>query len=759
MPEVNFGTHSIQEQKYFPELQKKEETFHETEVASKIFAGAAGGIPVEKKPLTFKGIVKLVKEGIIKRTDKLKDKARIAAPQTEKISVTNEKNEKLSAKFRSEASQIMLSEESFADKSHKMNELVKQAAPKSYAELRNLMSEHPDLLLQLKEKGWGGLKKELHEAMAKNDSIRCALVKQVINLALETMKVMGYDPPGSHSDYGTPGWNSDIDSPYFADKKVPEAIQVVEKSMFDMIVYENFGGLPGFIFDTETYTQQAGGKFETQLHIETIEGEALFSRIELASSMLQKLIQTGGTETQEWQNFKEEQLAAARSYQNSSYEAALNDTFADLENMHQDIQKGIQETLKKEGSDPKDPVRRQMATMGYKMAGIYKISAEIDATKQKLDQLTQENKNEKAYERDVLRVKIAQLDLMRTSFYDEGYLTQGAFRTICFLREGQIHQRKIEKQQELIYSHYQRELDKYEKEIIPWSGGFKLNKTQQMKATALENFSSMSENLAMYLSHFRQKAQAGDVESLQRALLETSKYGDRVIRAAQHLINAVESGAHLDSKDQEKVATLKKEIQELVFIFSEQEKVKRANFLNYASTEEEMLKALHADQMNEAQKKELKEKIKPILEVSEPGGIIGDAKYEESITPQDRYVTLFAKMVHRGLMTPKGIDKNGDHYSDNPRLDLILKARCGFSPTYDAELYQQLLAYHQGSPKTTLRAQNLTTSAKIKHLQDRLNNVTNNVANLVIAHNVIHTPQADIPAELKLSQTWQSVNT
>lgn len=720
------------------------------------------------KQISIKASSKIIRsiESFLKKKDvkiqdaqsKEKDGSLTAVSLEPATPLTGMRKEDLSSDYRSQAYNIMQSKAPFPEMSEEMNLLVQKAAPESFAKLKALIDQHPALLQQLKEKGWAGLKKELKEGMERNDPIRAACVQGVIDLLLETMKAMGFDPPGNHSASGTPGWNSDIDTPYFAPKGMPQAMQMIEKSMFDMVMFANFGRLPGFIFDTESYTQQAGGKYETQNHLETKEGEALFARIELTAALLQMLIETGGAETEAWKHFKEEQLASAKSHQNEAYETALIDAFADLEEMHQKIGEGIAETMQNQGLDPRNSGLRKLAMMGYKMAGIFEISREIDANQQLLDKLNREKNPNEAEQRDFLRVKIAQLDLVRTSFYDEGYLTQGAFRKVCFLYAGQQHQRKIELQQSLIRHHYHAQIAQSIpiKDMTPWIGGYHLHRTHQKIATAQENFSSMLENLVMCLGHFARKTHEKTDENHQAALFETSKYSERVIQAAENLMNMIEASSPPQSGPSEKIRTLKNQIQELASIIAEQEKVKRANYLNYASTEAELLKALHVDEKKAQEEiEDMKQSIKRVLEVSEPEGIIGKAKLAEDIVPEDRYLVLFSKMVHQELIVDKGLDGKGMPYSDNPQVDLILKARCGFSPAHDSELYRQLLPYHQKSPQTTLEAQNLTTPESVTAFLGKLKAVANDVINLSIASLVVPSPQAELPAGLRLSQTWR----
>lgn len=639
---------------------------------------------------------------------------------------------------------IMQAKIPFAEMSQQMKELVREAAPENDNKLQRLIEQNREMLTNLRQKGWTKLKGELQEQMEPYDTLRSACIRGVVDVLMETLKTMGHEPPGAHSATGTPGWNSDIDTVFLAPPDMPQQTQILEKALFDMVIFAHFGGLPGFIFDTESYTQQAGALYETQTQLETEEGAQLFARIELTAVLAQKLIQVEGVQSEEWKKLKENQIQSAKAFRNSSFELALQDMFADLESFYENITEGIRQTLHEQHLDPHDSTAIRLAMMTYKMRGLLHTSQAMDLVHQRLKKLEEENQPSQAMQRDYLRVKLGQLDLLRNLFFDEGYTTQGAFRKVCFLMEGQIHQRKIEDQQHLIRTHYRSQLQRRRssKEMLPWSGGFKLHKAQKRRAVTQENLSSMNENLVLYLGHFQRAVRKSP--DFQKALLSNSKYSYRTIQSAAELLATMSMLPNPSPAHYAQIKKLESQIDSLIVKISEQEKTKRAQLLNFTSTKTELLRVLGQN---------AEEAVNIVLKASEPAGIIEKTRLEESVLPEDRYILLFSRMLSQKLIKESGMDAKGLPVSDHPEVDHILKAHCGFGQ--NSESYAALLPYHKRSAQITLEAQQLLTPESIEQFNQQLEHVVTEVANLCIFYNIVPSPTNALTADLRLSPTWQ----
>lgn len=179
---------------------------------------------------------------------------------------------------------------------------------------------------------------------------------------------------------------------------------------------------------------------------------------------------------------------------------------------------------------------------------------------------------------ETAHLKLAFLGLLRTSFFDEGYNTQGDFNKTCLRKGGQIHSFMVNKRRTRIDflkvgGRSQRRHSIFEKSPI--------SKKQETKANPMEEISSMRENLAMYQGHllhkfiknlpgkryiFRSEPRINDSEdlvglinqlrtgkayskkeinkALQTAFVDTSKYMERCLESATALIKYMRNNGH-----------------------------------------------------------------------------------------------------------------------------------------------------------------------------------------------------------------------
>jgi hypothetical protein len=234
----------------------------------------------------------------------------------------------------------------FVEMSNKFRNDFKLHMPEKFKEMEDFKEKHKEALSEVEEKGWNKLKKEYGEGMEDKihggtsfDELRNSVVKLVIGMSLEAVKMMGYEDPGGHLAIGTPGYGSDIDTVYIPSKgsPVPEEVQAFEKIAFDMIMLANFGDLPGDLFDTESYLNHSGAAFATESNLQTESGKEKFARVEVNAAFLQTLRQLG-PESSGWDDHKELQLSGLSDEKRE----ALSNSFDDVERFQKDVDKGVE---------------------------------------------------------------------------------------------------------------------------------------------------------------------------------------------------------------------------------------------------------------------------------------------------------------------------------------------------------------------------------------------------------------------------------
>lgn len=359
-----------------------------------------------------------------------------SSSEVEKLSLESSSSVKIedTVELRSKALQkavfdVLQSRASFSTKSGEIFAIFKESCPKEFKELNDFCAKHSlKIETLLSTKGWKGLKHTMKDGMAKVSSsslsfeqFRIQAIDHVTQLLLAGIKAMGYDPPGSHSATGTPGWNSDVDTVFIAPPEMPEEIISAEKVLFDLLFFENFGELPGVILDTESYAEHPADTLKTeevlmelkaQLKEKTTArphteeflqelltmGETGFARVELNAAALQMMNQCGGIDNHDWEEFKATHIRTAAT---PGLKKAFTEVFNDVEQFQKGMKKEIEDQLLKDqglkvptDKDKRDqllkhiydskPKALKLATMAYKSAVICKLGREIDSWKEKI---------------------------------------------------------------------------------------------------------------------------------------------------------------------------------------------------------------------------------------------------------------------------------------------------------------------------------------------------------------------------------------
>ena len=641
------------------------------------------------------------------------------------------------------------------------------------------------------------------------DTFRQETVSLVTQTCLGAVRAMGFDPPGSFSATGTPGWNSDIDTVYFAPTDMPEEMQVAVKALFDMIFQDKLGASSGTLLDTESYLNHAGAALDTEKMMVTTEGQRGFARVELNASSLQMLRQCGGA-GKKWDDFKKAQLQGAVP---EEYKRALTEAFRDVEQLEKDVQSGAGKQAVKEqmleemvkngeiGSTPEDlqaaeqaiskqvdampqkeietrakkiaqtnPEGMKTAMMSYKAKGLLEVSKMMDKSKatisglqKKMGELEKQRSYfprqaqgawQQAYQKvEEEQLKLANLFLLRTSFFDEGYNTQGAFIQVCFKEGGQIHQRQFE--------NYQKQLvGKTVPQLLAQDKRFELGAAQKLKSTPLQDSTSAAENYAMYVGHHAHKVHgSSQLADHQAATVATSKYSERTLLSNKKMLEELVIKNPSLKKDKGVVDAMKQN-NKLLAVASELERVKRGTVLNKSTTRTALTEALDPRVKGKAGAKKLEEVVTLLLDATEPEGSIGKLKLEESLKPQEKYLALVATLANLGLV--EILDEEDSHgflQTSDPAVDAILKARLGV-PDYllSDGSKAPVKKLHATAQQIVMHATNLNSVRDISKFNSGIGKITSEVNRLATQHRLIPVPRTGSSPAMSLRFQWQQAN-
>lgn len=683
---------------------------------------------------------------------------------------------------------------------------VRQLAPNQMAKLASFKEQHSGMIAKLQnEGGWIGVKEQLKDRMTTPqqddpksfEEFRNEAVNLTIEVCLETLKSLGFDPPGKHQASGTPGWDSDIDTPFFAPPGMPEEMQVVEKTLFDATMFEIFGTLPGRALDTESYLDHTAAAFKTQDHISSEEGKQAFAYLEINASSLQTLRQLGGVDSPHWEQFKSQQLESCPP---ESLET-LEESFTNVETLQRDVDRGIETRMILENSDfdqegvagltdqeradlsqsiqNEHPEAKTMATMSYKAMGLMGVSKQMDSCKDTIRSLEGKIKNlgkqkqmlpnfletewgkgikNAQSELEKNQIKLASLGLLRTSFFDEGYNTQGAFTKICFNAEGQIHQRAIENFRGDLLSARRSSIEDGSTLVIGRRGSIpplKLGEGQRTQTNVQQNLSSMRENRAMYLGHFEHKVHSSDLppdQSAQKAFIATSKYSERMLSSGHAILEEIEE-REPRYKNDEVFQSLKNETRETWQTSVHLEQVKRKNQLNVVCAKAALTETLLKSNPGK-DPAQLPEKLDTLLNPFLLGGQFHEYKFEESLTPQDHYLKLVAGLEGLDLGVEFDDSLAGEDQlpqTKNREINAILQATAGLSP----QDYPAIKPYIKESGDVTLKLINCQTKESIDSFNDRCVNLSTLIDKYALESQVAPAPKSPGDEYTKLAEFWQ----
>ncbi len=685
--------------------------------------------------------------------------------------------------LRSEVLAAVKANQPFDEVSKTVVGLIGKGSSQALNALRQHLADGPsgnsEKTTLLKGLGWDALKKEWAKSSNKSEVtreyelFRQEIVDRTWAVVVDALKDMGYSAPGKVVEFGTPGWNSDIDTVFLPAEDLPESMAVVAKLMFDMVVLVEVGQLPGFAMDTESYLNHAGNALKSEQRLLTDSGRAGFARTELDATNLQMVRQLGGVDAPQWHAYKEERLDAISD---SKLQRSYAQSFAGVEAFERDLLDGV--VGRGNNEDP------ALAKMGYKAAGLVALSEMMDSVKSDIvkkeqqlshlsslagssrhldnqqilsdahrGELTQANKLKA--EVDQARLKLATMYLVRTSFFDEGYNTQGCYIAVCESDKGQMRQRGTERAKGRRQEEIQQQSPAMARKrdsltasasrrlslslrslsgLLPASAQPLVTKMAQglradtspsqsvtplasprtllpaQKVTPQQMKSLAEENDAMYRGHFSAKAEKLGVET---SFIANSKYSERALSGAVALLEAaVKSDPTLSQSNQ--FAGLLRNLKECHLKVSHLEVAKRGQRLPSPVAKRLLL--------DELQKVGLagdgaEQKVDRLLEACEKG--LRESKFEGEIAALDLWAIPFSHLLESfniSLDVPGKIE--GQNVTANQGINKVVFALLGLNKNeYDTE------ALFEGVAQKTLEQLNLNSPKSIESFNDQFKNL------------------------------------
>lgn len=625
--------------------------------------------------------------------------------------------------------------------------------------------------------GWKELKKIQQEEMAvsKNglsmEGFRQEIIQKVKEICLQTFQAVGYDDPGEYLEIGTRGWDSDIDLIYAGPAEMTETMQVIQKLLFDAIFEEVLKMPSGRLLDTELYLRHAASVFNTEKFIVTEQGYREYARIELYAVALQFYLQYQDLSSLPLSDFVERFICEV----DSSLRPCVMETFQIVSEIGKEIEFLVRRQMLQEAGvevtqgdldeimgksseiELSDPKAKNRAVMECKTVIFLKIAKNIDRYREKIEAIQQKTRQQanvlpqqaEELERKIekLQLKIAMCATIRNYFFDEGYISQGAFVKICTSFEGQAHKRIVEGLQEKMLEERQSII---KKELTPLEAvagrdPFRLPSRQQERSSFQQTVVSALENLAMYQGHFgKSREKAPELVEVQKAFVNQSKYSERILQALLIVLEALP-----DTQSQKGV--VQEEVETLLFQAAELEKVKRQKQLNKTTTKVLLLEKLTKDR-SVAEKEQIEDQIEQLLNRIETRGALHSRLFDATILPQDLYLDQVSMLAQFGLAEVIGEDRDGNPILRDSELNHIIRARCGLD--VDSVDIQGLI---KQSEKITLKELLFTTKDRIEWFNTRMEHLVILVYNLATMDGLLADPRLEPTPENHMQWIWKKI--
>lgn len=399
---------------------------------------------------------------------------------------------------------------SFVEKTEAIAKLFNSKQLPEVQAFDKFLGQHQQFVEELGKDGWVVVKKHHKEGMATEkdeggltrEELRSALVKQIIKVTQAIIKEMGETDVGFHQDLGSAGWDSDIDTTFFAPIEMSYEMKIVYKFLFDMVAFDKLKGLSGDVIDTECYLEHAATVLETQDKLTKTNNKEMNAYLEKCMTMFHRLqdIRTNAGEgwEKEWGAYKKTELEAiARRIEalggpSNPARKRLENYYDKLENAFKDVEAFCQQVEREVGfqvlfeSDPpmkkkadrelekdqvawmekeekernailhaltqKNPKADRLARMTHKTNHLVAIAKQMDG--QQFDVMSSREPLSNIMSPSN-KAETALLDLKRgacliSAFFDEAIYSEGAISKVVYRRGGQGIARAEDKTQALI---------------------------------------------------------------------------------------------------------------------------------------------------------------------------------------------------------------------------------------------------------------------------------------------------------------------
>lgn len=409
--------------------------------------------------------------------------------------------------------------------------------------------------------------------------------------------------------FGTPGNGSDIDNTYTSDPNIPQVDQMMVKFFADTLYTYIFGAdtLSGIQLDLETYLEHPGSAWDTE---KEISGSSINQFYYLELSMGELQMRNACESDAEWNAYKASRI---RKFSDPLKEV-LEKIFKEVELFYKSVQINILcEVLKKYNNIETDPYQKneimqsedglaklhnaarqavensiglgpqgkahspefldkaykqavKRADAIYKCPRLMKLSELMDQDVTELNNLLKSDlpASKKTEKKDEIELRLAARARLRNSFFDESYLTSGAYNIVCDREGGQLSKRRDDENLRLL------ETARLTSNVLDFPI---VSRKFRSRATPIEHVNSARENSAKLYHENHSKHQNPSPDKTEEEVykekvdiaINSSKYAERTtsssleaLKMMQKKINELKSS----SPDSVELDLLQQEIEQ-----------------------------------------------------------------------------------------------------------------------------------------------------------------------------------------------------
>lgn len=492
----------------------------------------------------------------------------------------------------------------FQQKAEQLSKLIASSNLPENEAFSKLLDAHKPMLDELRAKGWVPLKKELKNKMQTEadaggitrETLRKEIVDNIVKTTQAVFKAMGIEDVGHHSNVGSAGWDSDIDTTFVAPQGMSNEMKTLYKFMFDAVAFNKLGGPSGDIIDTECYLEHAATVLKTQDNLSTAEGQQVNAYLEKCMTVFHKMQGMqhvhGEAWKNEWNTYKDAECDAIAKQRDTfspdsepyrvldNYHKQTQKIFFEVEQFYETVVNEVGLQIMREG-DPQvkgmdssqfkkyraswmamdekerqgfcqailkdNPSVEKTARMSHKIEHLMKLTQQMDELGQELGKIP------KGEQRDRILLEMKACACVLYTFFDEAIYSEGAIGKIVYSRTGQGVARAVDetlknvqeaetqsKEHEpagMTLREFQEQESKFKfnRSLKPKAdSAFTVSEKHKQKSTPLDELAAQEESIAMYHEHFDKDAHASG--ELSTAVVKQSKYSERAMNATVNLL-------------------------------------------------------------------------------------------------------------------------------------------------------------------------------------------------------------------------------